>query len=320
MKKILFYVDHYWELPWIYRVAKELDAPVYSENPPTREAIQAWGLNLSSSANEGDILVLVYTHMGRNYDISENYLKSNRQVVIMQHAFDSSLHVPEQFWGRPTNHFSYFLVGCQQDARWLGAKHGDKVILTGMPRLDDLRKVLREQKKPVDDLPSAYYLSIIPNDTVFGQAVLDKYLRNLPQEVNTPIVYKAHPGADIKAVWETVSQVNGNAMVVDDPVNDPFYTYRLIKNATAVVCLESFIAIEASLLGKPVIFYGHELLENNFYGREDNPNQTERLPIEMSSGFFEYVVNAKQEAIAANYLCDGQNTKRVVKFLKGLIA
>jgi CDP-glycerol glycerophosphotransferase (TagB/SpsB family) len=97
---------------------------------------------------------------------------------------------------------------------------------------------------------------------------------------------------------------------------DRLKTYELIKASHGVVNLESFILIEASLLEKPVIFWGHENLPADFYNREENVNQKMRLDLDMSSTLEHPEFKPKQAEVVSQYLFDGNNTSRVVNFLR----
>jgi len=251
-------------------------------------------------------------HLGQNRDMIKYFRTTGGKVILFQHAFDSGVNLKDNFWNQDMSNFDTYIVGCTQDQKWLSEKYPNKEIVNlGMPRMDDLY----ETKDCIEGL-SDYFLVAYPNDGCLGNSLYRKYMEQLPGETNSKLVFKVHPGGTCSMVVDDIKNRGLNVTVLEDDMTDLNYIYKLINGSRGVICDESFLAIETSLLNKPVIFYGHNELPTDFYEREENVNQIQRLPIEMSSSLSNPTVTTKQLEICQSYPCDGKNTSRVIKFLK----
>lgn len=319
MKNLVFFAHSYWELHWIYRVAKSLDIPIVSDSAHTYEVAKKLDLRVEEvdwgnwlNTNEYHGVITTNMHMGQNRDTVEKFFGSGRLAILIQHAWDSDLNILDKFWNYDMHRFTHYIVGSTQDEEWLKVKHGEKIINLGMPRLDDLYEVKKE-----DSLPdSRYFLSITPDSGVHGGRVEQMYF-NLSS--NYPVRYKIHPGGQYESTKNNLLNTYPNLVLLPDPEDDPLYTYRTIKNSAGVLALESFMLVEASLLGVPVIMFAQEHMDSSFYNREENSRQKERLPANISSEIDSPQFKPAQKVLADRYLCDGQNTKRVIDFLYKLI-
>lgn len=323
MKKILFFATEYWGLLWMYNVIKDLDAEVFNSSSKIAEWCQQMQVKLTNRKDDYDVVVLMILHYGGEYNIAQEFLKRNKQVVVLQHAWDPGLHLKDKFWDKNMGSFSHYIVGCHQDYEWLCGKYPgkDRIHLLGMPRLDDLYEV----KKNHNDLSHIYkeveldsfYLASAPM-MVINQALFNRYASILVQSTNKPFVFKVHPGFNAEGVRKSLPQSVQYLKVIADNPYDRFHTYELIKASEGIICVESFMAIEASFLGKPVVQWGKEDLPPDWYQRDENINQIYRTPQEMMSDLKNPVFKEKQQEIADLYLCDGKNTERVVAFLKSI--
>ncbi len=314
MKRILFFAHVYWELHWMYNLIKSVNGTVYTDNDVTKSVCESWGIPTTDDLDNWDIVVMVHFHLGEQRKISEAFFSTGRQVILLQHAWDSALCQKSKFWGLDMTRFNYLLVGSKQDEEWLKPLHGDKVKLTGMPRLDDLYKV-KHSKKSLDHIYKMVgfdkFLLAIPGVSgVHGINLERETLERLPGETPLPLVYKIHPGGGGGNLIAYIKERVPQSYCIDDDKFDQLKTYELIKASSGVVAVESFMLIEASLMGKPVVFYGRDQLIPDFYDREENFNQDKRLLPEMSSSIHNLVYTKAQDEVCSWYLFDGKNTKR----------
>jgi len=326
--KIVFFAHAYWELHWMYRVIKTLNAPVYTDDEETRRVALDSGFEvLDIPWNEFlnldhpyEIVVTTNMHIGQNRSVVEAFFSKGKKAILMQHAWDSDLNFLDKFWNYDMSRFSYYLVGSTQDEEWLGKKHGEKIINTGIPHLDDLCEVSREKKtrEYITDIvgTSPYFLSMIPDSGVHGSSLRDEYF-NLSH--SHKIFFKIHPGGNHQTTAESLKSIDPTLICLPDPHGDPKFTYRLMNSSSGVICYESFMTVEASLLKRPVISPSPEKMDQSFYNREENSLQKDRVPDGMASPIEAPQYNPIQDGLAKLYQCDGHNTERVVNFLYRLI-
>ncbi len=314
MKRILFFAHVYWELHWMHNLIKSVGGTVYTDNDVTKSVCEAWGVPTTEDLDNWDVVVMVHFHLGEQRKVAEAFFSTGRQVILIQHAWDASLCQKPTFWGLDMTRFNYFFVGSTQDEEWLKPLNGDKIKLTGMPHLDDLYKV-KHSKKSLDHIYEMVgfdkFLLAVPGVSgVHGINLERETLERLPSETPLPLVYKIHPGGGSEKLIEYIKEKVPQSYCIDDNKFDQFQTYELIKASSGVVAVESFMLIEASLLGKPVVFYGKDGLVSDFYAREENFNQEKRLLPEMSSSIHNLAYTKAQEEVCSWYLFDGKNTKR----------
>ncbi|MCG3204060.1 MAG: hypothetical protein KCHDKBKB_00763 [Elusimicrobia bacterium] len=321
MKKLVMFAHSYWELHWTYRVLKSLSIPVVSDSPHVYEVAKKLGLVTIETdwrqwlgENDFDGVITTNMHLGQNRETVEKFFGSGRLAILMQHAWDSDLNILDKFWNYDMSRFTHYLVGSTQDEEWLRAKHGDKIVYTGMPRLDDLYEVKQEAM----DNQGQFFLSIIPDNGVHGDRVRQEYF-HLASSGKYNVRFKIHPGGQYEPTKQSLLDVNPNFICLPDPDDDPLYTYRMIQSSSGVLAVESFITVETSLLEKPIIFFGIDQMDSSFYNREENSRQKDRLDPNMSSTIDSPIFTDAQRKISERYLCDGQNTKRVVEYLYKLI-
>lgn len=323
MDKILFFAHLYWEIHWMYDVIKKLDGVVYTDDDQTKQLCIDLGIKTTNSYDDYKALVMCVLHMGQNYEMAKKFNESGRKIILMQHAWDPALNLCDHFWDLNMQMFDYYLVGCEQDYQWLSQKFGDEKILNlGIPKLDNLYRI-KNKEIDLSDIynevgTNDFFLSLSPTN-VLSDGVYRDYAEHLVPNSPTTIVFKLHPGST-KVEETRVSFLNEGKdfKIIADKINDPNYVYKVIKASKGVVCLESFLSVEASLLGKPVIFHGHDSLNSDFYNKSENINQIERAPLGMSSSLGDPHYKDEQKNIADMYQFDGKSTYRVVTFLKGL--
>ena len=322
-KKIIFACYLPWDVHWMYEVIKATNGSVYTINEQVRNVCYRLGIPTVQKFDGFTIMVVSNIHLGVRQS-AEYFINTGGKVVMLQHAWDTGLQLRDRFWNHDMNKFTYILVGCTQDYDWLSNKYGkDRIILTGMPKLDNLYRI-KNDNIPLDDVykelnVNSFYLSIAPTD-VISNSIFRSYDERLEGDSPLPVVFKVHPGSNFQAAKDAdISRGKTNRNLIPDDIYDVNKTYRIMKASSGVVCVESFFSIEATLLGKPVIFYGYQDIPGGFYNKDENINQNLRAPFEMSSSLAHPKFTEKQKEIADMYLFDGKNTERVVTFLKGII-
>lgn len=322
-KKIVFAAGTSWDIHWMFNVIRAIDGSVYTTNSEVVGVCNHLKIPIVTDLSMFKIVVLTNIHLGVRQS-ADCFLNSGGKVILLQHAWDTSLLLRDRFWNHDMSRFTYTFVGCTQDYDWLSAKYGqNRVMLTGIPKLDDLYRI----KNSTDSLQPLYeelgvgsfYLSIAPTD-VISMGIFREYDERLESNSPIPIVFKVHPGANFKATKNAdISRGRINRLLIDDDIYDIDKTYKIMKASSGVVCIESFFSIEASLLGKPVIYLGLNDIPGDFYSKDENINQTHRAPRDMSSSLQKPIYTEKQKEIAGYYLFDGQNTARVVNKLKEIL-
>ena len=307
----------------MYNVIKELDGVVYSDSSETIDLCKNLGIKTTDDKTNWKVVVMCNMHMGQNWEMCEYFMNTGGKTVLMQHAWDSALNLCDKFWDRDMNKFSYYLVGCEQDHKWLGDKYGyDRILNLGIPKLDDLYRI----KNSDIDLSGIYeevgvnsfYLAISPS-SVISDGVYREYVEHLIPNSPLPVVFKVHPGvSDPTPTKMSFLSEGKDFKIISDKMEDIDYIYKVIKASSGIVCVESFLSVETSLMDKPVIFHGRNDIPPDFYNRDENINQIERAPIGMSSSLGNAYLKEEQRQIASLYQCDGKNTQRVVTFLKML--
>lgn len=325
MKRILFFVNIYWELHWLHNVIEALNADVYTENETCKEYCKRHNFNLVNDKENYQVVATMNIHFGEQWNIASHYKNTGGKVVLFQHAWDSALHLKRDFWNKDMGTFDLYLVGSTQDQKWLKETYSDKnIVLTGLPKFDDLYKV-KKSKKKLDYIykkynVDSYLLSVAPSDSICID-ISNKYEYELESSCPIPVIYKMHPGSNHQATLEGFyNKGRMNIKLIPDDEFDRFSTYEMIKASAGVACVESFLSTETSLLEKPVVFWGREKLPQDFYQRDFNINQVYRAPAEMSSSLTDLRYMPQQREIAEMYLCDGNNTKRTVNILKEFLA
>ena len=322
MKRIVFFVTTYWELHWFHNVIETLNANVYTVDATCLEYCKKYNFNVVDDSENHEVVVVSNVHYGQQNQIVQRYISSGKKAIVIQHGWDPAISLYDNFWNEDVSRFSYYLVGCDQDYEWLTKKFGnERIIMTGMPKLDDIYRIKNEDidLQPIyDEVGSnSFYLVNAPSD-VFSKEIHHQYCNPVFEQSPYKIVYKTHPGHSIVSFYPEITVDTNRYTMIDDNRLDRDYVYKVIKASRGVVIVESFLIMEASFLGKPAIFWGHEFLPQNLYNKPENVNQIYRLPIEMSSTFEKPEYKPKQLEMTQKYWFDGKNTERVVTFLKQL--
>lgn len=322
---IVFFASRYWELLWMTNIVTAMKGLVYTNYESVNELIDIYKHTRTSDLEAGDILVTPNFHTQENYEAITSYLDANKPVVILQYAWDPQIQLLDGFWGRDVSNFSYYLTGCTQDKEWLSDKFGkEKIVNTGIPRLDDLYAVKHETSKALKPIYQQlkldkFMLADIPIAGVYTPEIETMY-STLNDLAPVPVVYKLHPGGlSAEELERFASQSRSKPIFIpDDPANR-FSTYRLIKAAQAVICVDSFMAIEASLLNIPVVTFGRNLIPKSYYRFEDRHKSPERIPDGFGSPLNHPHLTPTQKEVASWYTLDGKSTARVVKFLHSIL-
>jgi hypothetical protein len=322
MKNMLFFVSEYWELHWLHNVIEAMNGDVYTNSDECRKYCEKFNFKVVADRESYKTIVVTNVHLGQQNEIVKYFMSTGGKAVVIQHGWDPAISLYDNFWNEDVGRFSYYLVGCQQDYEWLTAKYGnDRIIMTGIPKLDDVYNI----KNNDVDLTSIYesvgssqfYIANAPTD-VFSVDIHKQYCNPLLERSPYKIVYKTHPGFNMVLHFPDITYSSDKYTMVNDDHFDRNYVYKLIKASRGVVIIESFLIMEASFLEKPAIFWAHDLLPRDLYNKPENVNQIHRLPVEMSSTFENPEYKPMQKVMVDKYLFDGQNTQRVVTFLKGL--
>ena len=201
-------------------------------------------------------------------------------------------------------------------------KYGtERIHYTGMPKLDDLYAVKKSNKgMPIyitDIYKGSFYLVNEPTD-IISKDIYDAYTTGIVSVADMKLIYKVHPGRTVEDITlELPAEFKDITIIQDDPY-DRFNTYEWIKASSAVIAIESFFLVDATLMNKPIIMWGKESIPMDWWKSRQNIMQSERLSDGLSSAFGNLVFTDKQRELQDQYLCDGHNTERVVKFLEEL--
>ncbi len=294
-RKVVIFVYSYWEDVWLAPIAKYLNLPVYFQLPESNR----YGFR-NRENTEGNILFVANIYDGASADLIAKYYTSNQTVIVIQHAFDSSLYLPPEIWSHPTRYFSYFCGNCQQDCDWVEARYPGQAVLTGSPHFDDIRDLKFDHQKYYDAVGSSKYYVATEAGTFCHQsnAISEyySYLKELSLKDGAKIVMKCHPG---QGSGDPANEERYGFKNWNDSREDYLDTFKLIGASQKVITPYSFIAIEAMMMGIPVEL--PNVPPNDYYANVfAQDRHAERFKVD----------------IKASYLNDGQNTKRVAELIQ----
>lgn len=326
MKKILFYGDECRELIGLLPVMKELGKIgvlfyFSSMYEITRLKAHQLRIPITDNLENFDILIVTKMHCDFASVISKYYYSNNRVVLLIQHAFDYDLHLISEKLGLDIDNFTKICCGDYFAYKKLISKFGkDKVILTGIPRLDDLYEVYTNSNyKEIYELLglSEYWLITIPEPHIANKTTLENYFIELPRFLNAPPVYKVHPRSNS----DFYSKYNEhNHIIIDDDTlpNRIDLTYKLLCGSKGLVSYipPSFYAFEASFIKKPVILYGEGIKDKKIEELYKDINHIFYRYKNISSSFSDPEFNETQQKLCEEFLFDGKNSQRVVDVIK----
>ena len=299
--KIYYFAHYYWELHWLYPLYKKLGGELI-DPPPSIDTVNAadrLGFKRVKVADASGILILA-RHGYVHDQLVETFHKNGGKVVVLQHAWDSE----DCMRNEPIfQKFDLYCTSSQEDYDMMKPKFGDRVKFTGSPRFDTLYDV--KTKPAVRPLKFSYFLANAPVPVAHTKKTVDDYYLKLPNETDYPVVYKNHPGVWMERPVD-LQLMDGSLLLADNYEVDR--TYRLMKYAKALVTPLSFMVIESSILGVPLILRGmykgfHMILP--------------RIP-RLKNTMKHYEFLSEQVVAIQGYPCDGKNTDRVIKEIKKL--
>lgn len=310
--KPFFLSTHYWELPWIYPIAKRTGWPVMNSNDVIFSFCKKNKLKIIEQ-NEVDIecdkVIVVTPHFGRQRDFVTSWVGAGKKAYLLQRAFDSSIAVYDTFWNMNMNLFTKYLVASKFDYELLQPKRGDRVVITGSPRLFMAVQALN---KNLDDIyrkvgtKDFYVATVIGGLPMHEDSLPSYYMNELPKKSPFKIIFKLHSDANLQYHLETYP----SCQFWVDSKEDVWETYKLIAASRGVITPSSFMAIEATIMGKPVILEGD--VHPDEYNRQSQERQRDRLPRSMSSTLANPIFTQEQEKIRDSYKYDKASTDRVI--------
>lgn len=297
-KKIVILVNNYWELSWLAPIAKYLDLPIYFVNPLTDKQ----GFRQRENT-EGFVLVTTNYYDGENWDLIDKFYTSGRKVVMIQHAFDSALHLRKEIWNHPTDHFTHYCVNSQQDYDWLYRKYSGKVFMTGSPHLDEIRNLSFNKEEIYQKVGVEEFIVATTVNGLFHTEDETRkyweYLESVSRKKHIVIVLKQHPGGGKEGINDICRKYG--FIAYNDSRVDYLDTWKLVQCSQGVITPYSFMGIEAILMSKRVDIHPiglNELAKRDMF----KDRHGERFSID----------------IKRSYLCDSRNTQRVADLLRRL--
>lgn len=320
MNKVLVYCHHYWEFHWLYKLIIQADLEVCTDNSETQSIIDKYQCKTVNAENITNpfyqVLVVSIMHFGEHQKAIKQFIDTGRKVVVVQHAWDSALNLYNEFWNMDMHKFTLYCVGGQQDYQFLSGKHGEsKIKQTGMPRFDMLMRVKEMDLTDIHEKvgKKEFLLATCPVSSIHDDRMVEEFYTKMPEESPLPIVYKIHPGG-------TIGQFNmtfPHLQFIDDNKEDIYETYKLIQASSGVISPASFLSIEATMLGKPVILYGDINVQTK--AAQQHERQEERLPRDMSSTFQKLEFTKTQQDMLQWYDHDGKCTERVINEINQIL-
>lgn len=335
MLKVLFYGDRCSDAIELFPVMKILrgfkGVECYYSSLTEQAAIDLAKRNdfpITLSCESFDILAVVKIHKGHSLWLSKQYYNSGKPVVLIQHVLDTYANLLSEYRDEPIDFFTTLCAGGPIDYKLLRSKFKDKVIMTGIPRLDKLCEAPYWDKKEIRELVKSnkYWLITMPGPNVLTSELESQFFIELPKLIKDKLdsepIYKIHPNHDPKPFYKY------GYTIIDDDTKTKDITYELINASEGIITTiyPSFMAVEASILRKPVICYGNEILPGKTidtfsgwrltYLRKFVPLIMERWrPFKISSTFEMPSFNEHQQQLTDEFLHDGKNSQRVAEFI-----
>lgn len=314
MKPPVIFADHYWEIHWLYPIIQKTQWPVI-ETPNNAQLCEQLGIQTLSysEAQQGyKKLVTCVMHYGGNQEAIKLWWGTGGQVYVVQRCFDSALNVYNEFWSMDMGKFTKYLVFSEFDRKLLNDKwqSPQRFINTGSPRLYMAKQILKQDFSKIYErigTDKFYVATVIGGMPEHPNWVHDYYLNDLRKESPIKVIHKIHPGGNIGYFEENHP---GNFYWEDDR-QDPYETYKLIGASQGVITPSSFMAIEATVMGKPVILKGD--LDEQEYQRQSAQRQRERLPRDMSSTLENPTFTERQREIRQLYKSDKGSFSRIIR-------
>jgi len=312
MKGPFFYAVYYWELQWLYPIIKKSGWPVLADSEEAKEfcaKFQFETITIEQARDGYDKLVLCVVHYGQHKNMVNEWWDNNKQIFVIQRAFDTSILIYNEFWGALVNRFMKCFIASQFDHELLQPKYGDKIIFSGSPRLHMAniapQKNLSEIYKKVGT-NKFFVVTVIGGLPIHEDSLVDFYHKQLPLLSPIKLVYKLHHGADL-GYYNTTYPENYYWV---DAKDDVWETYKLVAASQGVITPSSFLAIEATIMKKPVIFYGD--VHPDEYARQAGQKQELRLPRDMSSSLVKPEFTSKQAEIRSSYKFGKESTDKII--------
>jgi hypothetical protein len=266
-----------------------------------------------------DALVVNKMHYGIALGLSEAYAKAGRPVLLIEHAWDSLLHLLDTLWGKPINFFSLFAVNGKQQYELLNNKHGDRIRLTGCPRFDKLVEAPKWDKQKIYEMAGTddFWLVTIPLQNLSTPDIDRQFFEVLPTILDAKPVYKIHPRYSPEPYMKYGQTVLGDDTLTQD------ITYELINASKGIVTpfQASFMIVEASILQKPVICFGDMMLTSEIAPEIKPLEEIKKCDItRITSSSEKYAFNAYQQELIDAFPHDGKNSERVVHLIEELLA
>ena len=307
----IFFISYHWEIIWLYPLLVKTHWPVCPNNQLMKELVEEYGFYTLSreEIDHQHKLIVMAQHFFQHKEMIHRWMTTGGKVYVIQHGWDPALALMDYTWSADMREFTKYLVGCTQDYKWLHERYGDRVRMTGSPRLSMVHQV---QKMDLSDIYSRvgtkdFFVATPPMGGGFHREdVVDAYLRYLPSKTGKKIVYKYHPSCDQKSLGEQHPEL----FFWKDSWTDPYETFKLIYASQGVITPSSFMGIEATLLDKSVILLGD--LDPDEYKRQEWQHQIERLPRGMSSDLDNPCFTSKQREVQSWYKFDTESIMNVI--------
>lgn len=313
MNQPVIFVNHYWELHWLYPLIKRTSWAVIDTG---RNQINEFCrfhefpmISLQDAEQNCSKVILNVVHFGEHGRFISKWIDSGKQAYVIQRAFDSALAVYDEFWGVDMRKFTKYLVASQFDYDLLSSRFGDKVKFTGSPRLWMASEAVNKNLDKIYEkvgTKNFYVATVIGGLPIHDDNLPDRYQNELPTISPCKIVYKLHPDGNLEYHREKYP----NNFFWPDNIHDVWETYKLVAASRGVITPSSFLAIEATIMEKPVILFGD--VHQDEYNRQEKQRQRERLPREMSSHINNPGFNLTQEKIRNSYKFDKGCIDRVI--------
>jgi hypothetical protein len=314
--KPFFFAQNYWELLWLHPIIVKTGWPVLSGGESADEFIEANKLPTVNKEMVWDVeeytkVLSCVIHYGPHQEVIKHFMEKKGEVFLVQRCFDPSLSIPDIFWGMDTNLFTKYLLASEQDMNFL-QRHGDKLVLTGSPRLNMAVKALKMPLKDVYDRvgdTKFFVVTVIGGEPIHLDSIMPLYYQELPKRSPIKLVYKMHPSGNLAEYQERYPDL----WFWRDSLTDPWDTYKLIAASQGIVTPTSFLAIEATIMKKPVILLGDMHPDELRRQNEQGQRQSERLPKGLSSSLQTPTFTTTQETVRKMWKFDGGSVDRIIK-------
>ena len=265
-----------------------------------------------------DLLVVNKMHYGVARDLSEAYAQAGKPVVLIEHAWDGLIHLIDQLWGKQINFFTAFAASGKQQYELLREKHGDRIRITGFPRLDKLIEAPQWDKQEIYDAlgVNEFWLVTIPPQNHSTPEADRKLFEDLPRLLDARPVYKIHPR------YSTEPYLKYGQLIIGDDTLTQDITYEILNAAKGIVTHipPSFMFVEASILKKPVICFGNLVHFRDIVPELGFINEIRKFDIDkLSSTPDNYRFNKYQQELIDMFPHNGRNSERVVHLIEEIL-